>query len=35
VKLPKDEVVLNQFLCFKFLKASSNQRLYEAFFLTD
>lgn len=33
--LPKDEVFLNQFLCFKFLKEESNQRLYEALFLTD
>lgn len=35
MELPKDEVVLNQFLCFKFLKVDSNQRLYEALFLTD
>ena len=35
MELPKDEVVLNQFLCFKFSKADSNQRLYEALFLTD
>ena len=35
MELPKDEVALNQFLCFKFSKADSNQRLYEALFLTD
>lgn len=33
--LPKDEVFLNQFLCFKFSKTDSNQRLYEVLFLTD
>ena len=35
MELPKDEVALNQFLCFKFSKTDSNQRLYEALFLTD
>lgn len=35
MELPKDEVALNQFLCFKFSKVDSNQRLYEALFLTD
>ena len=33
--LPKDENALNQFLCFKFSKEESNQRLYECLFLTD
>lgn len=35
MELPKDVVALNQFLCFKFSKVDSNQRLYEALFLTD
>ena len=35
MELPKDEVALNQFLCFKFSKADSNQCLYETLFLTD
>ena len=35
MELPKDETALNQFLCFKFSKNESNQRLYECLFLTD